>query len=76
MGRNKYPDGEGKIPEKIQVRINESEQREFYEAWKELEPDLEWASFCRKMIKKGIERLQEDQRIIKEFREKKGVPPR
>ena len=74
MGRKKYPNDAITIPEKIQVRLTETEQREFYEAWKELEPYLEWAGFCRKMIRKGIEQVREDQRILREYKEVRVDP--
>lgn len=70
MGRNKYPHDGITVPEKIQVKLTEQERQEFYDAWKELEPYAEWASFCRKMIKKGIERVKEDHQIIKDYRER------
>ncbi|MDR0563043.1 MAG: hypothetical protein LBG73_10195 [Spirochaetaceae bacterium] len=75
MGRTKYPTDGITIPEKIQVKLTEAEREEFFGAWKELEPDLEWASFCRKMLKNGIKQVREDQRLLKEYKEKLGKLP-
>jgi hypothetical protein len=64
MARGKEPP-EDIISSRLQVRLTESERKEFYDAWKELEPDLEWASFCRRMIRKGIELARIDAQAIK-----------
>jgi hypothetical protein len=45
---------DGHAPDRLQARLTEGERVEFYKAWKELRPRLEWAQFCREMIEQGI----------------------
>ena len=53
------------VPDRLQVRLTPSEQKEFYSAWKELRPETKrWADFCRDMVKKGISLARLEQEAI------------
>ncbi|MDR1956274.1 MAG: hypothetical protein LBQ30_05420 [Treponema sp.] len=55
----------GMAPDRLQVRLTEEERKQLYVAWKELDPHVDWASFCRKMLKKGVELARIDNQAIK-----------
>ena len=61
---------------RIQVRLNEKDAKELWEAKNELEPHLRWADFYKKMIYKGIEEFRWEKSLVdyvKAEREKQDI---